>query len=390
VETKLPGYIVTSQHLDNTDELESEWLELEKKSYCSYFQSWGWIGNWLQQIAFDLKPVVIKVWLGDCLVGAGIFVPRDFTRRIMFRSRAFFLNEYPFDGKNMVIEYNGLLAAKGHEKAVNEQAVKYLHDTYDNVDEYYFGAVESSETTDFLTNQAGTGIKSIILERSYTWCVALDEVPPGVSGVLSTLSKNRRGQIRRSIRIFEEQGPIQVAEAGTVEDALSYLDRLKLLHTQRWQSRGRQGVFARPLWVRYHKALILNRFNHGEIQLLKVYNSQGEIGYLYNYIWRGHVYVMQTGFIAANSNYMMPGYVTHVFAIAFNKAKGISIYDFLHGDDLYKRILCNSSHELLWVVIQRDRFRFKLEKLAVTIARSIKSMGRVLSKPKQLPRQNQP
>ena len=365
----MPGYSITAHHLDDAGELESEWLELQKKSYCSYFQSWGWIGNWLQQIAFDLKPVVIKVWLDDCLVGAGGFVSRKFTRRALFRSSALFLNDYPFDGKNMVIEYNGLLAAKGHEQAVYEQAVKYLIDTCDNYDEYYFNAVQRSKTTDILTSRTGTGITSIINKRSCTWSVALDTVPSGVSGVLSTLSKNRRGQVRRSIRVFEEQGPIQVVEADTVEDALSYLDRLKSLHTQRWQSRGGEGAFAKPAWERFHRALVKNRFNHGEVQLLKVYNSVGEIGYLYNYIWRGHLYVMQTGFIASNRNYMMPGYVTHVFAIAFNKARGISVYDLLHGEDLYKQILCNTSHELLWIVLQRRRFRFKLEKLAVAIVR---------------------
>jgi len=372
----LPDYIVTSQVVESPDELEPEWLELQHRSDCSYFQSWGWIGTWLKQIALELKPVVIRVWHGESHVGTGLFVSRDIKRRIFVQSTAMFLNEYPFNGNNMVIEYNGLLAAKGHEASVYAHTANYLLKTYRKYDEFNFGAIKCSGTADVLLNHPGRDIKTIVNKRATTWGVDLDGIPPGTDGFMSVLSKNRRAQIRRSIRIFEEQGPIQIVEAADTDEALLFLDRLKQLHTQRWRAKGGRGSFSNPVWENFHRALVLDRFDKGEVQLVKVYNGVGEIGYLYNFIWRNHVYILQTGFIKSKNNYLMPGYVTHVYAIAYNKGKGMSVYDLMHGEDLYKKILCKARDELCWAVLQRNRLRFSAERLAVAMVRYLRGFAR--------------
>ena len=181
--------------------------------------------------------------------------------------------------------------------------------------------------------------------------------------------------MRRSIRLFESQEPIQVSEAKDKREALIFFDRLKDLHTTRWQSKGKQGVFANPHWKDFHHALINSRFDNGEVQLLKVYSGHNEIGYLYNFIWRQHVYVLQTGFIQSDDKRLMPGYVTHTFAAAYNKAKGMLVYDLMHGEDLYKQILCNSHQKLVWVVLQRHKLKFKLERVVVGAVRSMRKLA---------------
>jgi len=335
----LPDYTVTSHTVEYSDELESAWFDLQQRSDCSYFQSWGWISAWLETISFDLRPVAVKIWHEADLVGFGLFVSRDIKRHIIIYSKAMFLNEYPFDGKNMVIEYNGLLAARGHEAAVYTETLNYMLRVYRDYDEFYFGAIEDDSAIDNLLKPSFQGINSIVNEKSTSWSIDLNSISPDVTGFLSSLSKNRQGQIRRSIRLYELQAPVQIIEANNKEEAQIFFDRLKVLHTKRWQSKGKQGVFANPLWERFHLTLIHGCFDKGEVQLLKIYNDYNEIGYLYNFIWRKHVYVLQTGFMQAEDKRLMPGYVTHAYAVAYNKAKGMEIYDLMHGDDLYKRIL---------------------------------------------------
>jgi CelD/BcsL family acetyltransferase involved in cellulose biosynthesis len=65
----------------------------------------------------------------------------------------------------------------------------------------------------------------------------------------------------------------------------------------------------------------------------------------------------------------MPGYVTHALAIVRNKQKGMHVYDLMHGDALYKRMLCNRTETLHWLVLQRRRLKFRLEDLAVKAVR---------------------
>ena len=106
--------------------------------------------------------------------------------------------------------------------------------------------------------------------------------------------------------------------------------------------------------------------------MLKVSLPDGVIGYAYNFIWRKRVYVLQTGFSASTDKRLMPGYVVHVMAIAHNRDKGMSVYDLMHGDSLYKQILCSRQEKLQWIVVQRKRLKFCLEDLVVKVVRALR------------------
>ena len=66
---------------------------------------------------------------------------------------------------------------------------------------------------------------------------------------------------------------------------------------------------------------------------------------------------------------MKPGYLSHALAIAYNKDKGMQAYDFMSGDDDYKRSLSNKTDDMLWLVIQRKRFKFAIEAQLISLAR---------------------
>lgn len=372
----MPGYDVSSSSVGNPDELEAEWRDLQCRSKCSFFQSWGWIGVWLKQIAAGLQPVLVRVRCEGKLVGMGIFVPRDIRRRYLFRSNALYLHEYPCDGRNMVIEYNGLLAARGHEQAVYARVIEHLFQANAGLDELYFGGIdEDVDLQDTLQRTGGgcEGVRLCLLEESPAWSVNLEAFGEGLDAYLATLSKNRRAQIRRSLREYESSGRLLLEEALDCDAALDYLDGLKQLHTQRWQKQGAAGVFANPVWEAFHRAVIREGFPEGTVQLLKVGSGKRVAGYLYNLVWRNHVYVVQTGFEAVTDKRLMPGYVVHALAVVHNRARGMTVYDLMHGDSLYKRILCNQSRTLRWVVLQRPRFKFALENLAVAVVRRWRS-----------------
>ena len=360
----MSGYRTESCMIVHPDEIEQQWLDLQDRADCSWFQSWGWVGTWLEQIAAEFHPLVVKVWSDNRIVGMGIFLPRHVRRRLLVRSNALFLNEYPFDGRNMVIEYNGLLADGEHMQAVYRETIAYLLRENHHIDELFFSAIADREPL--------AGIRYKILEESFTWSVRLEGHEKGIDAYLATLSKNRRGQVRRSLRLYEKQGPLQLEEAVDLHQAFEFLDGLKVLHTVRWQSKGKGGSFANPRWEAFHRALIQARFPRGEIQLLKVSLPDGVIGYLYNFIWRKRVYVLQTGFSASTDKRLMPGYVVHVMAIAHNRDKGMSVYDLMHGDSLYKQILCSRQEKLQWIVVQRNRLKFCLEDLAVKLVRALR------------------
>ena len=240
----MQAYRIESCILKHPEELRQAWLDLQERADCSYFLTWGWIGTWLQQIAITLSPVAVMVWHDEQLVGLAVFVPRNIKRRIAFRASALFLHEYPFDRNNMVIEYNGLLAARGHESAVYAEIVGHLLRDFKQYDEFHFGAIAEGPDLDNLQQAAGSHARLLINDESTAWQVDLKALEPGMDGFLATLSKNRRTQLRRSLRLYEEQGPLRLDEAQHMEQALDFFDGLKVLHTERRQLKGEGGAFA--------------------------------------------------------------------------------------------------------------------------------------------------
>ena len=364
----MSGYQVTSSVIENPQDLEKEWCDLQARADCSYFQSWGWIGTWLEHLTKDLHPKVFRVCYNNRLIGLGLLVDREIKRRLLVPVKALLLNEYPFDERNMVIEYNGLLVERGFEVDAYQALIEYFVRQGSAYDEFHFSAV--SEGAAGRLKQAAAGkLRFNINEESLAWQADLRGLEVGIENYLAELSSNARAQIRRALNLYEQQGPIHVTAAQDVTQALAYLDRLKVLHAAHWRSRGLRGAFANPRWEYFHRTLIRDRFNTGEVQLLKVANAGGELGYIYSHLWRKRVYMQQSGFSVPGDNRLKPGYVAHTLAIQHNHDKGMQLYDFMHGDARYKRTLSNRSERLYWAVLQKSRMKFRLENLLMGIVR---------------------
>lgn len=107
--------------------------------------------------------------------------------------------------------------------------------------------------------------------------------------------------------------------------------------------------------------MIADRFQTGEIQVLRVNAGRHAIGYLYNFSYRGRIYNYQSGFDYDLVPAGKPGLLCHALAIDLNRERGASTYDFLAGDNQLKRSLSNRTEQLLWLVVRRDVPQLRLE-----------------------------
>lgn len=166
---------------------------------------------------------------------------------------------------------------------------------------------------------------------------------------LDSLSANTRQQIRRSIRSYETAGPLVFTAARTLGEAETVLAELIRLHQEDWQARGQPGAFASPFMRRFHAALLAEAFPRGEIELARVTAGPRLVGCLYNFRHRGRVYAYQSGFDRAGAApHEKPGLTCHALAISAALARGDAAYDFLAGEDRYKRSLANATRTLVW------------------------------------------
>ncbi len=366
------AYKLSSEPVTRLTQVQFEWQDLQKRSECSYFQSWSWISCWLQKIAIKQQVTLVRVHQEGVLVGLGFFIPAQLTRHKIIHADVMFLNEYPIADNDMVMEYNGLLVQTGCEQPVYQQVLQYLHQQFPSIDEFHFGALSQQPAYSALAQCKTDGFNHVVHATSTSWQVDLTKFEPDLDAYLARLSKNSRAQIRYSKKHYEKHSPVLLQVAANVEQALIFFDALKKLHIKHWQTKGQRHAFADDKWEDFHRYIIEQNFSSGEIQLIRIANEQQDIAYLFNYVWRNRVYVLQMGFNYLDNSRIKPGYLAHAMAVVYNRDNAMQLYDFMHGFSRYKSSLSDLTEELVWSVLQRPRLKLRFENLATGIVRALR------------------
>lgn len=344
-------------------QLASQWTQLELHVKPTYFLSWGWVGTWLKLLPDTIMPKVLMAKYKGETVGLAILIQNTLSRKgLIAPSKALVVHETgDLDYDLLVIEYNDFLIRQEYQTEVTTACLEYLKKQFDGWDEILLSAVDSSSslTNSELVKHCGLNLK--VIQNQPSWYVDLQELRGKGKAYLDSLSSNTRYQIRRAVRECEKHGDLEFSTARSSEEALDFLSRLSKWHDKYWSGKGLNGCFSNPFLLRFHQSLIRDRFDHGEIQLVRIRFGDIELGYLYNLIKDNCVYFYQSGFNYEAGKKLKPGLIAHYKAIEFNFEQGMSVYNFLASDDRYKRSLSTNKHQLLWVSLQKNELKFRLE-----------------------------
>ncbi len=333
--------------------VEAKWRDLELRSEPSFFQSWTWTGCLVAERFPD--PVLVEAREGDRIVALALFNRRG---------RTLFLGESgdpALDG--IYIEFNGVLAVTGREVELTTACLDSARHwpCRDAARDWPrrdpgFGAGFRAwfETKRLVLNGVDARTAASIARTGLVRGIQSRDAPYAMlsSEFINRRSANTRQQLRRSDRYYAGTGSIAVERAATLDQAQDFLTRLSNLHQRTWAARGRPGAFAEPFFVRFHQALIERGLDRAEIDLLRVAAGGRDIGFLYNFRFRGRSLAYQSGFdYDAAERHGKPGLTCHHQAIGFLRAAGVLRYDFLAGDDRYKRSLSDNFETLYWIEV---------------------------------------
>jgi CelD/BcsL family acetyltransferase involved in cellulose biosynthesis len=344
------------------------WLALEARAQPTYFLSWGWIETWLDMLPHTVPLTLYVAKRGREPIAAFFLGARTAWRHRVMPSRGIHLNQTGSEAYDEIcIEYNGFLSA---EPPPLREIVKALPMAWD---ELHLPALDAASASS-LAALSRDGLNVKIDRRINSPFVELERVR-GTKDYATLLGKNTRAHIRKSIRLYEARGKVQVEVASTVDRAMQIFDELVKLHRQAWQDRGEAGAFI-PFVHAFHERLIRTRFASGEIQLSRVHAGDHTIGCLYSFLYRGDVLFYQCGFTYEDDPKLKPGMVCHFELVRHNASIGQQRYDFLAGDRDYKKSFATSRREMIWARVQKPRLRFALEDLAKTardVARALRT-----------------
>lgn len=357
-----PPIVFAIEPLANLRGLEAMWRDLEARADGSFFLSWHWIGCWLRESG--LRPALMIGRLDGRVVSLALFVERRVWRRRWLRVDTLFLHEAGDPALDInFIEYNGILVDRSLGAAAIERCLEFLisrrsiGDAPVAWDELYLGGI----SIDYLASLERCRLPLRIAARKPSAAIDFTALRTHRRKYLDELSANTRHQIRRAMRLYEKRGPLRLDVAGDVAQALAFLDELKVLHQRHWEPRGKRGAFSYPFLERFHRSLIAHSLPTGNAEVLRISAGEEPIGYLYNFIWRGWVGTYLSGFAYEGDARLKPGLVSYCLCAERHLANGMAVQDFLAGDDRYKTSLGKPGPDMLWVALQRPRFRLRIE-----------------------------
>ena len=353
-------------------ELEQVWLDLEQRACAPFFLSWNWIGCWVQEASLD--PAVLIGRAEGRIVLLGILTPLTRRGLLPVAVHGLQLHMTGEQQKDVItIEYNGFLVEHGWVGKVEAEAIAFLLSALKvdarRRDELHLKNVPA----EFATSVRASGFHCREVQRKPSWRIDLAAIRAAGKRHLDCLSANTRQQIRRSMRLYQKRGQLEVARARDVPEALRFLDGLRDLHQGYWNSRGEPGAFSYPFFERFQLRLIQSCLSRGTVEILRISAGADAIGYVYNLVYRGHVYQYQTGFLYESDPRLKPGLVSHCLCIDRHLDDGSKVYDFMAGEARYKSNLGEPGPDMLYLLAERPTWPLRLEGALHGVKRRLRS-----------------
>jgi CelD/BcsL family acetyltransferase involved in cellulose biosynthesis len=343
-------------------ELEQLWLDLEQRAAAPFFLSWNWIGCWLQETS--LHPPILIGRAEGRVVLLGVLTQSVRRGLLPITVHGLQLHMTGESRQDVItIEYNGFLVEHCLSGKIEADAIAFLLSgiTIDGrrCDELHLKNVPAA--LERSVGASGCNVREV--QRKPSWRIDLAAIRAAGKHYLDCLSANTRQQIRRSIRLYEQRGQLEIVRARDVLEGLSFLDGLKELHQGYWVGRGEPGAFSYPFFEAFQKRLIQTCLPRGTVEIARVTAGSDVVGYVYNLVYRGHVYAYQTGIRYEDNPRLKPGLVSHCLCVDQHIADGSVVYDFMAGEARYKANLGEPGPDMLYLLAERSTWPLQVENI---------------------------
>lgn len=286
-------------------ELETDWKELVGDSASATpFQTHQWTSTWWKHFGTAKSPYALALYDGADMVGLFPFVV---TRGVWRALRPMGVG---------ASDYLHPLARTGYEPAVNRAVAEYVREFSADLIDLHQVRQDKGEFDE------GERIEQAV-------CLVLD-LPDRFDAYVSGLSKSLRYDVKR----MEKIAGASVQTIGR-DDTRQGLECLFELHRARWRKRGLPGAFLRSS-MRFHQEWAEKAQKEGWLWLSVLQLDGRPAGAIYAMRVGTTAYYYQAGFDPVRGS-VSPGTLLVASTIRRSIEEGVRRFDFLRGDEPYKR-----------------------------------------------------
>lgn len=197
--------------------------------------------------------------------------------------------------------------------------------------------------------------------RCPAYVVELSRARATSVGYEGALAPRMRTRLAKIVRRYEEFGPLRVEPATSATTRATFLRGLRDLHQEYWTSKGKHGAFSRPFFGEFLEQMIDRSRDPALVQLTRVMCGLHTVGFHLHLQNATTTYYYQSGYqynlFSPNDR---PGFLCHLLMIRMSLESGLDTYDFLAGDQRYKRDLATAARSVAWLHVCRPNIRSTL------------------------------
>lgn len=315
--------LITSEAYET---LEPEWAALHARvPGATPFLHPSWHAVWLRHFGAGAAPLFLSIRRDEELIGvAALDMDQGAAREL---------------GDHNVRDYAGPLALPGEEDAVAAGILEWLREDLTPAVKFW-GLPGDAPLTAAIEQAAALGWT---LERSHEAVCPGVDLPGDFEAYVAALSKKDRHELRRKMRNLEAAGTTGFESAETPEGVAAKLERFfELMRI----SRGDKEEFLTPAMGAFFRDLAATFSALGMLRLSTLSLDGVEIAMTLAFEDAETVYLYNSGYDPAYAN-LAAGLVSKAWAIRDACERGKKRFDFLRGEEEYKRRLGGVEREVV-------------------------------------------
>lgn len=322
--------LITAEPLES---LAPEWATLHAKSeeQLPYLHP-GWQTTWLRHFGRGTAPVFLAVRRDGELIGvASLDVDASGARQL---------------GDPEVCDYAGVLAAPGQEEAVASGVLEWVAEDLGSRLVLWGIPENSAVRTAFAT--AAPGLGWTYTEEDEAVAPAA-ELPGDFEAYLGGLRKHERHEIRRKLRHLEAAGTVAFESYSDAASVEAQFDRfLEMMRA----SRPDKADFLTEDMEGFFRDLGTSLSKIGMLRLSSLVLDGKATAMVLSFENEDGVFLYNSGYDPA-FGHLAVGLLSKVFAIRDAIDRGKRFFDFLRGDEEYKRHLGGEPRRVLRLVMEQ-------------------------------------
>jgi CelD/BcsL family acetyltransferase involved in cellulose biosynthesis/peptidoglycan/xylan/chitin deacetylase (PgdA/CDA1 family) len=360
--------VLLHESWDDVCRLSRQWNDLLTDSASNtIFLTWEWMEAWWKNYGSNRSLFVLSAWEGDSLEGvAPLFVDQPSRGNGNLKCLKL-IGDGSHDS-----DYLDCIARREWETEIVGAFVQFLESHRSRWDYLEFeGTPDGSASVRALTSYAG--------ERS--WKLASDRVPCATlilptdwNEYLKLLKPRFRTKVRSTLNYFDEKiaaVPSQCMESAEVDQ---WLPILFDLHTRRWQTKNKPGVFREAAKRNFYRDISHAALRQGWLAFHRLDWGERVLAMQYGFRYNNRFFLLQEGY-DPEFGALRPGMALRGWLLRHWIQAGLEEYDFLAGAASYKlewggqvkqstRLTLAPSRHAAWISFGKSRAREKTKEVA--------------------------